>query len=174
MSNPVPSLILYGPTDDGSLYTLDQANKRFVMFSSRVNKSKPQLQMYRIVQGGLLQPLGTAALSSLSGTTIISIHGQEIKMKFKYEGLTPTKTFPSPVGDMTWRATGWGNGMELWDQAGVKLARYVYLKFSGDPKLEIFVHLNDMLLDMVVTAAVSLLVEDKKGLKIVSEVLGAV
>ncbi|KEF55953.1 uncharacterized protein A1O9_07533 [Exophiala aquamarina CBS 119918] len=173
MSNSIPSLILYGPTGDGSLYTVDQANNRCVLFSSKVNESKPQLQMYRIVQGGLLQPLGTAAISSLSGSTVISIHGQEIKMKIKYESLTPTKSFTCPAGVMTWRSTSWGNGMELWDQAGVKLARYVYLKLSGDPKLEIFVPLNDMLLDLVVTAAVSLLVDDKKSLNIVAEVLGA-
>jgi len=95
-------------------------------------------------------------------------------MKLKYESLTPTKSFPSPIGDLVWRASGWGNGMELWDQAGIKLARYIYLKFSGDPKLEMYVQLSDMHLDMVITAAVSLFVEDKKGLKIVGEVLGAV
>lgn len=174
MPNPIPSLVLFGPDKEGALYSLDMNGRRSVLFSSKVNKSKPQLQMYRIVQGGLLHPLGTAAFSSLSGTITIAIHGQEIKMKDISESLQYSKSFPSPVGEMKWKPTGWGNGMELWDSAGVLLARYKYLKLSGDPQLEIFVQLNDYLLDTVVTAAVSIFVDEQRGLKIVSKVFGAV
>lgn len=113
-------------------------------------------------------------MSNLSGTITMSIHGQEIKMKQRYEGLTPRLTFSGPFGEMKWKPTAWADGSELWDKEGVLLARYKYLKFSGDPKLEIFVQLDDRLLELVVTASVSVYVDEKKGLEIVSDVLEAV
>ncbi|KAK5053908.1 hypothetical protein LTR84_001870 [Exophiala bonariae] len=172
MSKPNPCFVIYGPDKQGALYTLDQSGRRTVLFSHKENKSKPQLELY-VVQGGLLQPLSTASFSSLSSSITMNIHGQEIKMKDKYSGLTPYKAFTGPVGELTWKPTKWANGSELWDSAGVLLARYKHLKFSGDPVLEIFVQLDNILMELVVTAAVSILVDEKKGLKIAGELVEA-
>lgn len=173
MSKPISCFTIYGPDKEGGLYTIDPNGRRIVLFSRKENKSKPQLEMFRVVQGGLLQPLSTASFSSLSGTITMRIHGQEIKMKDKYEGLTPHKSFSGPVGELKWKPTAWANGSELWDSAGVLLARYKHLKFSGDPVLEIFVQLDNILMELVVTAAVAILVDEKKGLKIASELVEA-
>ena len=84
------------------------------------------------------------------------------------------KCFQGPTDLMKWRPTGLGNGMELWDQAGLMVARYTYLKFSGHPRLEILIRLNNFLLDLVATAAVSIYVDEKKGHKIVSKFMGGI
>lgn len=64
--------------------------------------------------------------------------------------------------------------MMLRDKSGTLLAQYVYYKLSGDPRLEIFVQLNDYFLELVVTAAISVYENDKKSLKTVSQVVEAV
>lgn len=62
--------------------------------------------------------------------------------------------------------------LELWDVNKVMIARYRY--FTRDPVLEVFVPLDDYMLDLIVTAAVTVMVDDRKGLETVGKIIGKI
>lgn len=74
------------------------------------------------------------------------------------------------VGKWRWKSDGWGVGEELWDGNGVKVARAQW--YRKPVSVEVFVPLGDAVLELVVLSALAVMAGDKKGLKIVGELVG--
>ncbi len=144
------------------------------VFSVSNQSSKPQLRVARILPSNGLQPLGTAAVSSLTGSITISLHGHEIKMRVKSESMQSNHVFEGPHGEMRWKSDKWGKGIELVDAAGVKIAHYDWMKMRGEPRLDIFVQSDPFLVELTVIGAVAKMYDDQKGWKMVGKLVEAV
>ena len=169
------ALTLYGPDKQGIIYRHDSSNIKTPVFVVSTQSSKPQLRLARILPNGLHQPLGTAASSSFSGTTTIVLHGEELKMRLKSESLQYWNTVTLPDGqEMRWKSDKWGTGKDLEDSARVKVAHYGRCKLFGDARMEIFVPASDWLVEFIVVSATALSGEDRRGLEMAGNILGAV
>lgn len=94
----------------------------------------------------------------------------ELKLLQSYEGMQYNIYFDHPqYGRLTWRPTRNANGMELWDAQKTKLAWYKYYK--SEPELLVFVPVDPALLDLIVTAAIAIMVDDRKGLEMVGKIM---
>lgn len=83
-----------------------------------------------------------------------------------------------PTGKMKWKSNFMGTALELFDSAGLKLARYKF-KFSSTSgkRLEILVPCADSFLDLIVLSGMAATVKEREKLKAVSgasEASGAV
>jgi hypothetical protein len=178
-----PYLRFLGPSSrsDGVVYIKDARNDSQVpVFATKTSThQKPNLHIARILPNGDQVPFATATFSSSSGTIKISMGGQEITVKTNLNSGSGSKSFLSPQGEMKWKPTMSGTGYELFDQSKAKIAKYKTTSDSGmgEPKLEIFVPLDDSLVDMVVvTAVANHKMEEKEGkqvLKFLRHVAGA-
>jgi hypothetical protein len=142
-------------------------------------KSKPQVQLARILPNNLQQPLGTASYSSMSGSVRINIQGlPEVKMEQSWEGLQYAKVFKAPLevggngGKLQWKPAGWGEATELWDDQGVKLAKFKSLSLKNDPCLEVYVQVSDALVDVMLLGSLGLMVEDSKSIALMGDLVG--
>jgi hypothetical protein len=165
-------LTFVGPDSQSIISTLDARGNKIPVFRFSKQSSKPQVRLDKILPNNLLQPLGTAALSSLSGSIRLSLHNREIKMELKSESLQSNHVFDGPFGELRWKADKWGKGIECVDKAGVTLAHFDWWKMQG-PMLNIFVQADTFLVELIVLGAIAKMVDDNKGLKLVGEILGA-
>ncbi|KAI9172827.1 hypothetical protein HJFPF1_02341 [Paramyrothecium foliicola] len=145
---PQPYITLVGPDKRGLISRLDHASGvRHPVLAVQINaNSKPQVQLARILPNNSQQPLGTASYSSLSGSVRLAIHGQpEVKMEQSWEGMQYAKVFQVPVelggngGKLRWKPAGWGEANELWDDQGIRLAKFKSLSLGKDPQLDVYI-----------------------------------
>jgi hypothetical protein len=104
------------------------------------------------------QQICTSSRSSLSGTTTLNIHGQQIKMKQSWEGMQYGKDVKTAGGTLKWRP-GSGGTEEFRDAQGILLARG---KMPGMLSkrvypLEVFVPGDEFLLDFILACWVAIL-----------------
>ncbi|KAI9163589.1 hypothetical protein HJFPF1_05207 [Paramyrothecium foliicola] len=178
-----PYITLVGPDKQGAISRLDPATgtKHPVIAANITSSSKPQIKLARLRPNNLQEPFGTAACSSMSGSLRVNVQGlPEIKMEQSWEGMQYAKVFEAPMalggtgGKMQWKPAGWGNASELWDAQGVKVAKFKHLSLKDDPQLDVYVQANDALVDVMLLGGLGLLVEDKKSLKLMGDVVGII
>jgi hypothetical protein len=165
-------LTFAGPDSQSVISTVDARGNKIPVFRFSKQSSKPQVRLDKILPNNLLQPLGAASLSSLSGSITLSLHNREIKMKLKSESLQTNHVFDGPFGELRWTTDKWGKGINCVDKAGVKLAHFDWWKMQG-PVLNIFVQADAFLVELIVLGAMAKMVDDGKGLELVGEILGA-
>lgn len=165
-----PCLHFYGP-DSRNNFTAIGSNGQLLAHFSVANN-----MIWRMSQNA--QQICTFKLSSLSGTTTLQFHGQEIKVKQSWEGMRYGKDIKTSAGTWKWRP-GSGSCEELTDGRGVLLARGKLpgtLSKKSYP-LEVFVSGDVFTLDLIFATWVAMLdchdAEGKEG-EAVAEVVGAV
>ncbi|KAH7303339.1 hypothetical protein B0I35DRAFT_415207 [Stachybotrys elegans] len=181
--DPQPYITLIGPDKHGIIARLDPATgTRHPVIAAQINNSsKPQIKLARMLPNNLQQPFATASYSSLSGSLRVNVEGlPEIKLEQSWEGMQYAKEFKAPPelggtgGKMAWKPAGWGDVNELWDAQGTKVARFKSMRLKNDPQLDVFVQASDAFVDVVLLAALGLLVEGGKSLKFLGDMVGAV
>ena len=168
------SLTLHGPDTNGLIHRLNpQTNTLTPLFAANIQSSKPQVALSRILPNNLRQPLGTASTSTFSGTTTFSIQNLTIRMEVKNKNLQPLQAFTLPglAGEWEWRSDKWGTGEDLMDGSGVRVAHAQW--YRQPMSVEIFVGVEDWMVEVIVLSALAVMAGDKKGLKIVGKVAGA-
>jgi hypothetical protein len=154
----------FGPDHQGTIYYQDPRGMRQPMFNVQTSKSKPNVQMHRILPNGHMVPFSTASWSSMSGSVKVSVEGSpEIKMELSYAKGTPDLEFKTPAGHkLRWKYGGWGNTRELHDDRTKSLIA-TYKVSSGDSsQLDILVQDTNQFVDMVIALAVSVGMNDRK------------
>lgn len=104
------------------------------------------------------QQICTLHRSSLSGSTTLQLHGQQIKVKQSWEGLSHGHDVKTAAGTMKWRPGSSGTE-EFKDAQGIVLARG---KMPGSLSgkvypLEVFVPGDEFLLDLILACWVAIL-----------------
>ena len=165
-----PCLHFYGP-DARNNFTAVASNGQLLAQFSVANN-----MIWRMSQNA--QQICTFKLSSLSGTTTLRLHGQEIKVKQSWEGMRYGKDIKTSAGTWKWRP-GSGSCEELTDGRGTLLARGKLpgtLSKKSYP-LEVFVSGDVFMLDLIFATWVAMLdchdAEGKEG-GAIAEVVGAV
>jgi hypothetical protein len=165
-----PCIHFYGPDAQHNFTAIDPSGRLLAQFSVANN------MIWRISQNA--QQICAFKRSSLSGTTTLQLHGQEIKVKQSWEGMRYGKDIKISTGTWKWRP-GSGSCEELKDGGGVLLARG---KLPGTLSkkiypLEVFVSGDVFTLDLILASWVAMLdcqdAEGKEG-KAIAEVVGAV
>lgn len=123
------------------------------------------------------QPICTMKRSSLSGTSTLQIHGQEVKIKQSWEGMQYGKDIQSPVGKFKWRP-GCGGFEELRDFEGSLVARGKLKGMLGrkNSPLEVYIYVDTFLLDLIFaswTVMLDLKGDEAKETEAVAEMFGA-
>jgi hypothetical protein len=165
-----PHLTFNGPDSSNHFRALSPKNQLLAHFA--VSKDS----IWRI-SSQPPQQICTFSRSSLSGTTTLNIHGQQIKMKQSWEGMQYGKDVKTAAGTLKWRP-GSGGTEEFRDAQGVILARG---KMPGMLSkrvypLEVFVPGDEVLLDLILACWVAILDCQKaegKEVEGVAEVVGA-
>jgi hypothetical protein len=170
--NPVqaPCLRFYGPDAQNNFEAIDLNGQLLAQFSVANN------MIWRMSQNP--QQICTFKRSSLSGTTTLQLHRQEIKVKQSWEGMRYGKDIKTSTGTWKWRP-GDGSCEELTDGRGVLLARG---KLPGTLSkktysLEVFISGDVSMLDLIFATWVAMLdcqdTEEKEG-EAIAGVVGAV
>jgi hypothetical protein len=148
-----PCLTFHGPDSNNHFLALSPSGQQLARFS--VTKDA----IWRTLAPHMPpQQMCVFQRSSLSGTTTLQIHGQQIKMKQSWEGMQYGKDVNTAAGTMKWRP-GSGGSEEFRDAQGVLLARG---KMPGTLSkriypLEVFVAGDEFLLDLVLAYWVGML-----------------
>lgn len=165
-----PCLYFHGPDARNNFTAIDLNGQLLAQFSVANN------MIWRMSQNA--QQICTFKHSSLSGTTTLQFHGQEIKVKQSWEGMRYGKDIKTSTGRWKWRS-GDGSCEELTDGRGVLLARG---KLPGTLSkktypLEVFISGDVFTLDLILATWVAMLdcqdAEEKEG-GAIAEVVGAV
>jgi hypothetical protein len=165
-----PCLQFHGPDGQNKFTAIDPNGQLLAQFSVANN------MIWRMSQNA--QQICTFKRSSLSGTTTLQLHGQEIKVKQSWEGMRYGKDIKTSMGTWKWRP-GDGSCEELTDGHGVLLARG---KLPGTLSkktypLEVFISGDVFTLDLILATWVAMLDcqdgEGKEG-EAIAEVVGAV
>ena len=165
-----PCLQFYGPDAQKNFTAIDMNGQLLAQFSVANN------MIWRMSQNA--QQICTFKRSSLSGTTTLQLHGQEIKVKQSWEGMRYGKDIKTSTGTWKWRP-GDNSCEELTDGRGVLVARG---KLPGTLSkktypLEVFVSGDVFTLDLILATWVAVLdcqdAEGKEG-EAIAEVVGAV
>lgn len=105
--------------------------------------------------------VATTSHNSITGTTKMTIHGQEVKMRQSWEGMRSGKDISTPVGKFAWRVGGssFHSTEELIEKstgATVASCRIPTLG-KGDRKLKILIQRDDFVVDLAVASWIILL-----------------
>lgn len=144
----------------------------FILSESTIPNTNVQLSRVTSFDGYNMQQviIGTAKFHSISGKIDISLHGQE--MLVKTSGLSSTYGFIAPnAGKLKWKQDALtGTGLDLVDEAGVKLA-----KFKPGKRLDLLVPCNDYFLDMIILSGISVarMLGKKETADAIGEVIAA-
>lgn len=148
-----PCLTFHGPDSNTHFFALSPNGQQLAQFSITKNA------IWRILAPHMPpQQICTLHRSSLSGTTTLEIHGQQIKVRQSWEGLSYGKDVKTAAGTMKWRP-GSGGTEEFRDAQGILLARG---KLPGTLSkkvypLEVFVPGDEFLLDLILACWVAIL-----------------
>jgi hypothetical protein len=148
-----PCLTFHGPDSNNQFFALGLNGQQLAHFS--VTKDT----IWRTLAPHMPpQQMCTFHRSSLSGTTTLQIHGQQIKVRQSWEGLSYGRDVKTAAGTMKWRP-GSGGTEEFKDAQGVLLARG---KLPGTLSkkihpLEVFVPGDEFLLDLILACWVAIL-----------------
>jgi hypothetical protein len=148
-----PCLTFHGPDSNKHFFALSPNGQQLAHFS--VTKDA----IWRTLAPHMPpQQMCTFHQSSLSGTTTLQIHDQQIKMKQSWEGMQYGKDVKTAAGTLKWRP-GSGGTEEFRDAQGVLLARG---KMPGTLSekiypLEVFVPGNEFVLDLILACWVGML-----------------
>jgi hypothetical protein len=150
--NP-PCLTFHGPDSNNDFFAVNPNGQQLAHFSVTKDTiwrtSVPHMPP---------QQMCTFHRSSLSGTTTLQIHGQQIKMKQSWEGMQYGKDVKTAAGTLKWRP-GSGGTEEFRDAQGILLSRG---KMPGTLSkkiypLEVFVLGDEFLLDLILACWVGML-----------------
>ena len=165
-----PCLQFYGPDAQNRFTAIDLSGQPLAHFTVANN------MIWRMAQSA--QQICTFKRSSLSGTTALQLHGQEIKVKQSWEGMRYGKDIKTSTGTWKWRP-GSGSCEELTDGRGVLLARG---KLPGTLSkktypLKVFLPGDAFTLDLILATWVAMLdcqnAEGKEA-EAVAEAVGAI
>lgn len=105
--------------------------------------------------------IATTSHNSFSGTTSMTVHGQQVTMKQSWEGMRSGKDISAPMGKFVWRTGGstFHAVEELTEEAtSIVIARCRIPSFRrGDGKLDVFVQREDLVVDIAVASWLVLL-----------------
>ena len=150
---PPPCLTFHGPDSNEQFFALGPNGQQLAHFSV-TKKAIARIWAPHIPP----QEFCTFHRSSLSGTTTLQLHGQEIKVRQSWEGLSYGRDVKTAAGTMKWRPGSSGTE-EFRDAQGILLARG---KLPGTLTkkvypLEVFVPGDEFLLDLILACWVAIL-----------------
>jgi hypothetical protein len=154
------------PQNPSFTLVLSRNTQLFTVTNSK--EAKPNVVIYRgdPLPGNII---GTAALSSMSSTSELSLRGRPMKMKASQLSGNYTVECP-PMGRLKWKVDQLtAKSMELVDESGWTLAK---LRPTGKEKvLEILVPCDDFFVELVLLSGMAAKAGTKGQMEIASEII---